>query len=93
MRDTPYFFEITNSGGGGCNNCLCSLDPDCEFGGLMLGDGPDFDQNGVVDETDLTIMLMAWGLSGGRADLNRDGRVDSADLAILIRSWGPVEEE
>lgn len=49
----------------------------------------DLDQNGVVDGSDLALLLSAWGpCSGCRADLDGSGAVDGADLAILLANWG-----
>ena len=52
------------------------------------GNGCPGDLNGdaVVDGSDLTIMLGAWGLIGG--DLNGSGTTDGADLTILLGYWG-----
>lgn len=47
----------------------------------------DIDSNGVVNATDLAILLAAWGGSGA-ADLNGDERVDSSDVTILLADWG-----
>ncbi len=46
----------------------------------------DLNLDGLVDATDLALLLGAWGTSG-TADLNIDGTVDAADLAILLGSW------
>jgi len=51
----------------------------------------DFDCNGVVDGTDLAVLLGAWGPCGSppcAADLNGDGVIDGSDLAILLGAWG-----
>ena len=52
----------------------------------------DIDGDGVVDATDLAILLGAWGPCPDPpakcpADLNNDGIVDAADLAILLGAW------
>lgn len=46
----------------------------------------DLDGDGAVGQTDLAILLGAWG-TGGAGDLNGDGTVGSADLAILLGAW------
>ena len=45
----------------------------------------DFNNDGLVNGTDLATMLNAWGAAGG--DLNGDGNTDGADLAILLNNW------
>lgn len=52
----------------------------------------DADGSGVVDSTDLAVMLAAWGGPHPTADLDGSGTVDSADLAILLAAWGPCPE-
>jgi plastocyanin len=60
----------------------------------VLEDGASGDLNGdgVVDVSDLLILLAAWGpcpQSGDCiADLNGDGAVDVSDLLILLANWG-----
>jgi hypothetical protein len=49
--------------------------------------GPDLDGNGVVDGSDLAILLGSWGGSGS-ADLDGNGVVDGGDLAQMLGSWG-----
>lgn len=46
----------------------------------------DFNSDGAVDGTDLTMLLAQYG-GGGSADLNRDGTVDGFDLAQLLAEW------
>ncbi len=47
----------------------------------------DLNGDGVVDGSDLTLLLAGWG-SGGPADLNNDGTVNGSDLTILLANWG-----
>jgi hypothetical protein len=49
--------------------------------------GPDLDGNGVVDGSDLAILLGSWG-GTGNADLDGNGVVDGGDLAQMLGSWG-----
>ena len=49
--------------------------------------GPDLDGNGVVDGSDLAILLGSWEGSGS-ADLDGNGVVDGGDLAQILGSWG-----
>ncbi|MCA9291679.1 MAG: hypothetical protein KDA25_11170 [Phycisphaerales bacterium] len=48
----------------------------------------DLDGDGLIDTTDLNIVLANWGESGGIADLNASGLVDAADLTIILANWG-----
>ena len=47
----------------------------------------DIDGDGVVGQTDLAILLGAWGSADELADLDGDGFVGSTDLAILLGAW------
>jgi len=53
----------------------------------------DLNCDGVVDETDMNIVLACWGpLTKGAcadADLDGDGAVGSGDLGIVLAAWGP----
>ena len=49
----------------------------------------DVTLDGVVDASDLALLLGAWGTSGTAADLDHDGSVSAGDLAILLGAWGP----
>jgi hypothetical protein len=51
---------------------------------------PDFNNDGVVDGTDLGVLLAEWGIGLSRADLNLDDAVDGTDLGMLLAAWGPV---
>lgn len=54
----------------------------------------DLDCNGIVDGSDLGILLAAWGDCGldvCLADLNEDGRVSGGDLGLLLGLIGPCE--
>jgi len=53
------------------------------YGDVVAG---DLSGDGVVDSTDLAILLAAWGTSD--ADLDGDGVCGSSDLAILLAGWG-----
>ncbi|MFO0782322.1 MAG: FG-GAP-like repeat-containing protein [Phycisphaerales bacterium] len=57
---------------------------------LYLGIAPlvgDLDGDGVVNGTDLGLLLGAWENAGGAADLNRDGVVNGTDLGLLLGNW------
>lgn len=49
----------------------------------------DLDSDGLVDGSDLGLLLGQWGAcgSGCTADLNADGVVDGADLGALLGAW------
>ena len=52
----------------------------------------DLDGDGLVGPSDLSMLLAAWGATGGdacasRADLDGDGVVSGADLPRLLAAW------
>lgn len=50
---------------------------------------PDFNGDGLVNVSDLLIMLSEWGdCATCQADLNGDGTVDVLDLLQLLHAWG-----
>jgi len=49
----------------------------------------DINNNGVVDGTDLTLLLSAWGTNNADADIDGSGVVGGTDLTALLASWGP----
>jgi len=46
----------------------------------------DFNNDGVRNGLDLTVLLSAWGTPGG--DVNGDGATNGSDLTILLGGWG-----
>lgn len=48
----------------------------------------DLNADGLVNPTDLGILLGSWGPSASSADLTGDGVVNSADLALLLGAFG-----
>lgn len=48
----------------------------------------DFNGDGVIDGSDLGVLLGGWG-DPGETDLNDDGITNGADLGILLGGWGP----
>lgn len=55
------------------------------------GPSPDVNHDGVVDGTDISIILGLWFTDGSDGtDLIIDGIVDGADLTVVLGSWGPV---
>ncbi len=53
------------------------------------GPAGDINHDGIVNGQDLTVLLSAWGTSGGPADVNADGIVSGPDLAVVLSSWTP----
>ncbi len=53
-----------------------------------IGPSPDINGDGVVNVSDLLILLSLWGTSDCRADFNGDGDVNVSDLLILLAAWG-----
>jgi DNA-binding beta-propeller fold protein YncE len=47
----------------------------------------DIDGDGLVNVTDLLLLLTAWGTSDPDADLDGSGTVDVADLLLLLANW------
>jgi uncharacterized membrane protein len=48
----------------------------------------DIDGNGMVDVTDLLVLLGNWG-GEGDGDIDGNGVVDTQDLLALLAAWGP----
>jgi len=65
---------------------------DMEHLGECTDEGPlvgDLNQDGIVDGTDLFLLLSAWGpCQGCNADLTGDGEVAGQDLLLLLSNWG-----
>jgi len=49
----------------------------------------DLSGNGVVEGTDLAMILGQWMSTDSFTDLNGDGITDANDLTIVLGSWGP----
>ena len=52
----------------------------------------DFNLDEVVDGTDLTELIAAWGGSSAKHDLDEDGTVGGGDLSIFLAAWGVCPE-
>jgi len=50
---------------------------------------PDIDRSGVVDASDIAMLLGSWGSAEPTFDLDANGVVNGADLAMLLAAWGP----
>lgn len=73
MPTNDDFQSVTmRAAGGGSSPACCPADFDC---------------NGIIDGSDIAVLLGSWGLSSN--DLDGDGVVTAADLAILLGAWGP----
>ena len=48
----------------------------------------DFSGDDVVDGTDLTELIAAWGGSSSIHDLDGDGTVGGGDLTVFLAAWG-----
>ncbi|MFM7480340.1 MAG: hypothetical protein ACKO4V_04320 [Planctomycetota bacterium] len=46
----------------------------------------DFNNDGVRNGTDLTVILSGWGTPAG--DVNSDGTTNGTDLTVLLSGWG-----
>jgi hypothetical protein len=59
------------------------------------GSPADINGDGVVDISDLLLVLAEWGPCPPegecRGDVNGDGTVDLADLLEILANWGPVQ--
>jgi len=66
--------------------------PDCQF--LFF---PDLNGDGVVNGSDLLMLLSKWGPcepgSACPADFNRDGIVNVKDLHLLLHAWGAISND
>jgi len=88
-------------GGGNYFSDDCDADGVCDAQQIALGEAPDdngngvidtceptadFDGDGLVNATDMAILLSAWG-GGGTPDLTGDGVVNAADITGLLAQW------
>ena len=48
---------------------------------------PDLNGDGLVNASDIAMLLSAWGSADPAADLDAGGSVGAADLAILLSAW------
>ena len=48
----------------------------------------DVNGDGCVDDSDLLLVLFAFGSNNAQADLNRDGIVDDSDLLLVLFNFG-----
>ena len=60
---------------------------ECEPGSCGNESPGDVDGDGIVNATDLALLLAAWDSADLTADLTGDGTVDAADLSVLLAHW------
>ena len=48
----------------------------------------DFNGDGIVNGSDLALLLGDWGRKGSAYDVTGDGILNGADLSILLGTWG-----
>ena len=60
------------------------LEPSPDVGDCLA----DANDDGIVDATDLSILLGAWGSTADAGDLDQNGIVGGSDLAALLGAWG-----
>src|SRR6266513_3383292 len=59
------------------------------FIAVAFASGPDLNNDGTVNVSDLGIMLSNWGkTTKPPADINQDGIVNVSDLGVLLSNWG-----
>ncbi len=51
------------------------------------GNEADVDCNGIVNSSDLGLLLALWGSTDQRGDLDGNGNVDAGDLGALLAQW------
>ncbi len=77
---------VTTRNGNGTSWVVSTSPVDLKIG--------DLNGNGIVDTSDLLILLGQWGPCDGCAgDLNGDSVVDVTDMLILLGNWGTPDAE
>ena len=86
----------------GNNQCAEWDEEHClDKGGVYQGDGTicsdvfccqgDTNDDGLVNVSDLLVVIDQWGGTGGSGDINFDGIVDVTDLLMVVGNWGECE--
>lgn len=91
----PFFDDVSYRGGfSATENWLCGWTAADAFGfsvappgGCAAACAGDINTDGVVNGTDLAVILSGWGTSG-QSDINGDGTTNGGDLATLLSGWG-----
>ena len=73
--------------------CAAAAEGECTFPPCYGLGGADCDANGVVNASDMALLLGAWNTTNPCGDVDGNGVVNSADLAMLLGSWGPCGSE
>ncbi len=58
------------------------------FEPLVIPCDADFDADGTVGASDLSMILASWGQSKSPYDLTGDGLINASDLSMLLANWG-----
>ncbi len=58
------------------------------FEPLVIPCDADFDGDGAVGASDLSMVLASWGQRKSPYDLTGDGAVNASDLSLLLSQWG-----
>ena len=48
----------------------------------------DFNEDGIVDGSELSLLLAVWGTTSSVYDLDGDGVVGGGDLSLVLAAWG-----
>jgi WD40 repeat protein len=91
-----FGWAVSISGGRAIGGAVRHDDNGLDSGAAYIFDLPcvsacpaDVSGDGEVNVTDLTLVILAWGQTGGAADVNGDGIVAVLDLVEVITNWGP----
>ena len=80
---TNYLWSCLGSNGGTTASCSLPI-TSVTLTTPIVG---DFNNDGLVNSIDLSLMITAWNTSNTTYDLNRDGRVNSLDYVMMVRNW------
>ena len=47
----------------------------------------DINGDGLVNASDLSLLLNAWGTADAKADIDRNGTVNALDLTVILSAW------
>ena len=80
---TNYLWQCLGSNGGTTASCSLPITPIAPSTPTI----GDFNNDGMVNSIDLSLMITAWNTNNTTYDLNRDGRVNSLDYVVMVRNW------
>ncbi|MBL9147551.1 MAG: hypothetical protein JNM94_02550 [Phycisphaerae bacterium] len=86
LRNSSNFDPDLHSGPTWENLTTAEIDEPGSDLADCLGDAND---DRIVDGSDLSELLGAWGTSDDVGDLDQDGTVNGSDLAAMLGAWGP----